>query len=155
MCTLLHNILGHYRSRACRCVLHKCSTLFQASPVFYNFSFFPPQSFLPLGELPAIFITLKNPRLQVLSIWKSKQFVVWEKVKDYTTSNSLRITNRQVCANHNAKRVSSWNVCFPPISLYETDIPSVYSRTRNCGIHAFFSEITHFFFPDQCATFPQ
>ena len=39
----------------------------------------------------------------------------------------------------------SWNMCFPPISLYETDIPSVYSRTRDCGIHAFFSEITHFF----------
>ena len=35
------------------------------------------------------------------------------------------------------KGVPSWNICFPPISLYETDILSVYSRTRDCGIHAF------------------
>ena len=32
---ILHNILGHYRSRACRCALHKCSILSQTSPVFY------------------------------------------------------------------------------------------------------------------------
>ena len=35
MSTLLHNILGHYSSRACRSVLYKCSTLPQTSSGFY------------------------------------------------------------------------------------------------------------------------
>ena len=35
MYTLLHNILGYYRCRACRCVLHKCSILTQTSRGFY------------------------------------------------------------------------------------------------------------------------
>ena len=34
MCTLLHNISGHYRSRACRSVLHKCSTFPKQALVF-------------------------------------------------------------------------------------------------------------------------
>ena len=50
----------------------------------------------------AIFIKFKNCRLQGLSIWKSLKFVVWERVKDFTTCNSSPITNRQVCANHNS-----------------------------------------------------
>ena len=59
-------------------------------------------AFYPLGELSATFIKLKNCRLQALPIWKSLKFVVWEKVKDYTTCNSSYITNRQVCANPNS-----------------------------------------------------
>ena len=66
-----------------------------------NFSF-SHSAFYSLGELPAIVIKLKNCRLQALSVWKSLNFVVWERVKDYTTCNSSPITNRQVFANHNS-----------------------------------------------------
>ena len=48
------------------------------------------------------FNILKNCRLQAFSIWTSLKLVFWERVKDYTTCNSSRITNRQVCANHNS-----------------------------------------------------
>ena len=75
--------------------------------IMSNFSF-SHSAFYPLGELFAIFIKLKNCRLQALSIWKSLKFVVWERVKDYTTCNSSRITNRQVCANHNSVMVKGF-----------------------------------------------
>ena len=69
--------------------------------IFSNFSS-SHSAFYPLGELSAIFIKVKNCRLQTLSIWKSLKFVVWERVKDYTTCNLSCITNRRVCANHNS-----------------------------------------------------
>ena len=59
-------------------------------------------AFYPLGELSVIYVKLKKLRLQTLSVWKSLKFVVWERVKDYTTCNSSSIINRQVCANHNS-----------------------------------------------------
>ena len=46
-----------------------------------NFSF-SRSVFYPFGELSAIFIKLKNCRLQTLSVWKSLKFVIWEKVKE-------------------------------------------------------------------------
>ena len=69
--------------------------------IMSNFSF-SHSAFYPLGELLVSFTKLKNCRLQALSIWESLKFVVWEKVKDYTTCDSSRITNRQICANHNS-----------------------------------------------------
>ena len=121
MCTLLNNILCYYRSRACRCVLHKCTTLSQTSPGLYvsavqsyentvgkgeiaqNERFLlSPRWFLPFWRTFCHFYQINICRLQVLPMWKSLKFVVWERVTSYTTCNSSRITYRQVCANHNS-----------------------------------------------------
>ena len=67
-----------------------------------NFSLSHNSTFYFVEELSSIFIRLNNCRVQALSIWKSLKSVVWERVKDYTICNSSRITNRQVCADHNS-----------------------------------------------------
>ena len=47
-----------------------------------NFSYFPQLLFYLIGKLPTIFIKIKNCRLQILLVWKSIEFVVWERVKN-------------------------------------------------------------------------
>ena len=83
-------------------------TLWEKERLLIMSNFSSHSAFYPVGELYAIFIKLRNCRLQALSIWKSLKFVAWERVKDYTTCNSSRITNRQVCANPNSVRLKGF-----------------------------------------------
>ena len=100
--------------------MHRCPTLSQTSFDFYvsavqvilktvwekekllllsNVSL-SHSDFYQLGELSANSTNLKNCRLQ--SLWKSLKFIVWERARDYTACSSSRITNGQVCSNHNS-----------------------------------------------------
>ena len=120
-----------------------------------NFSF-SLSAFYPLGELSAIVIKLKkNCRLQVLSIWKSLKFVFWERVKDYTICNSSRITNRQVCANHNSVMLKGFlhgMFVFHQFLFMKQTYPVSILRRAIAGFTHSFQRSRIFL--DQCATFP-
>ena len=67
--------------------LHVCSTSLLKIPwekekllITSNFSF-SPRFFYPFWRTVCHFNQIKNFRLQTLSVWKSLQFVVWERVK--------------------------------------------------------------------------
>ena len=129
--------------------------------IISNFSF-SHSVYYPLGELSAIFIKSKNCRLQALSIWKSLQFVVWERVKDYTTCNSSCITNRQVCANHNSVMLKGFfqgMFIFHQFLFMKQTYPVSILGRAIAGFAHFFQRsriifFFFFFFSDQCATFP-
>ena len=128
-------------------------TLWEKEKLVLMSNIFSHSASYPLRELFAIFIKLKN-FLQALSILKSLKFVVWERVKDYTTCNSSRITNRQVCANHNSVMLKGFlhgMFVFHQFLFMKQTYPVSILGCAIAGLMLFFRDHACFF-SHQCAT---
>ena len=69
----------HWFLRVCSRSLLKTLWEKEKLLVMSNFSFFP-QCFLPIWRTFCCFYKFRNCRLEILSIWESLKFVVWERV---------------------------------------------------------------------------
>ena len=113
-----------------------------------NFSF-SHSAFYSLGAPAAIFNKLKYCCLQALSIWKSLKFVIWERVKDYTTCNSSHIINRQVCTNHNSVMLKGFlhgMFVFHQFLFMKQTYPVSILEPVIAGFTHFFQRLRNFFF---------
>ena len=63
------------------CCTSLLETLWEKEKLLEQFLLFH-SVFYPSKELSAIFIKFKNCRLQTFSVWTSKKFVIWERVKE-------------------------------------------------------------------------